>query len=94
MELVLRIFVALLSIFLLSITIVSYRKFRRKQTDTMGRTVYLISVVLFTGTAIFIGLVPGMYVFMFCAILAERLIVYRACRRNDYLTRILRKINW
>lgn len=94
MEMALRIMVVIACLFLLTITIKSHLKLRKRRTDTIGRTLYRFLIGFFTVSGIFFGINDFMYVFMFTAIFTERLIVYRACHRDDKLSRFLRKINW
>lgn len=108
MEQILSILTVILCAFVLVITIISHMSIKNGQTmeiakaqirhaqrDTLGRKLYRYLIILFCLNGFFWGWAPATYIFLFAAILTERLIVYRICRENqDGVGRFLAKIDW
>jgi len=81
--------------FVLIITIVSHHILHKYRKDTLGRKSYRWLLVLFSCCGFYFGFAPATYIFLFAAVISERLLVYRACRNNkDWLGRLLIKIDW
>jgi hypothetical protein len=106
MKLAETIIVALLSVFILIITLLSHVEFKKNDrtilkaqiramgNDTTGRIVYRWLLILVALCGFLWGPSAATYVLMLFALISERLTVYRVCRPNDALGRILDKFNW
>lgn len=95
MKLIISVLAVILCAFVLWITLKSHTVLRKRKNDTVGRKMYRWLVILFSLTGMLWGLNTFTYVFLFAAVLTERLVVYRGCRGNrDRLSRLLTRINW
>ncbi|MCF0075768.1 hypothetical protein LZD49_35185 [Dyadobacter sp. CY261] len=95
MEILLNVVTIAVCLFILILTIVSHRTLNNRRTDTIGRKLYRYLVVLFCAAGIWYGPQAATFIFLFAALLTERLIVYKGCRsKKDWLGRWLYKIGW
>lgn len=95
MEILLNVVTIAICLFVLILTIVSHVTLSKRRTDTIGRKVYRYLVVIFCACGIWYGPQTATFIFLFGAVLTERLIVYRGCRaKKDWLGRFLVKIGW
>lgn len=95
MEILLNVVTIAVCLFVLILTLVSHVTLSKRRTDTLGRQLYRYLIVIFSACGIWYGAKPVTYVFLFAAVLTERLIVYRICRgKKDPLGRLLVKIGW
>lgn len=62
--------------------------------QTTGKIVYRWLVNLIALVGVFFGASLGIFALLFAAIIAERLVVYRICRPNDFLGKFLTRYNW
>lgn len=80
---------------ILYLTLKSHWLLRKRRTDTMGKKAYRWLLVLFSLNGILWGLSAFTYVFLFCAVLVERLVVYKGCYGNKTrFGKLLTRINW
>ena len=95
MEILLNVVTIAVCSFILVLTLVSHKTLNRRRTDTLGRKLYRWLVVLFCAAGIWYGPQKATFVFLFAALLTERLIVYKGCRsKKDWLGKFLLKIGW
>jgi amino acid transporter len=79
----------------LVLTIKSHARLRKRRADTRGKKLYRWLIVCASVSGILWGLSLNTALFMFLAVLVERLIVYRSCFGNrTRLGRLLTRVNW
>ena len=87
--------VVIACLLVLILTIKSHVKLRKRRTDTRGKKLYRWLVVCFAVSGMLWGLSTVTTLFMFLAVLVERLIVYRSCfGSKTRFGRMLTKVNW
>lgn len=95
LDVIVAILTIIFSAFVLAVTIMSHHYLHKYRKDTVGRKAYRWLLGIFALCGICFGFVPAAYLFVFAAVISERLLIYRACRSNkDWLGRFLVKINW
>lgn len=86
--------VVFIGLAMLWLTIKSHTWLKKRKTDTIGRKIYRWLVIITSVMIIIWGFKPFITVFLLSALLVERLLVYKSCRRDSILSQFLTRINF